>query len=974
MPPLNPIRPRYWRSLAEAAQTPAYLAAAAGEFSAPAPDQDDAVSRRSFLKLIGASAAVAGLSACTREPIRQIVPYIAQPENMIPGKPLHYATAMPFGGFGIGLVVESHEGHPTKIEGNPAHPASLGATSIFQQAALLDLYDPDRAQSIRNAGEVSTFPLFMAAVNETLGPLRQRGGAGLRILTQSITSPTLIAQMEQLLRQLPEARWHQYQPLSRDNSLEGARLAFGRPTETHYHFERAKVILSLDADFLTTHPNSVGYIRQFSQGRRPSGPGLAMNRLYVAEPTPSITGSVADQRLPASTAEIEAIAAALAGENGALPEKHRQWVQALMQDIRQNPGKSLVIAGETQGPSIHALAHRLNEKFGNVGQSIEYSDSAETHWINHRESLAELIDDMRADKVQYLFILGGNPVFDAPDDLEFGPAMERVKFCVHLSTEQNETSVACQWHVPESHFLESWGDVRAFDGTTSIIQPLIAPMYESKTAHELLYFIMTQQIRDDYDIVRDHWQPHRTGGDFEKWWRQTLHDGVMADSRLAPITAQPNSAGALGPPAISGDTLEICFRPDPTIWDGRFANNGWLEELPKPFSKLTWDNPALISPALAKKYQLENGDMVELTHDQRVLTAAVWVMPGQAENSITVHLGLGRSHTGRTGTGAGFNSYVVRTSETQWSGTGLKIAKTNSTYPLSFTQQSHNIHGRDIVRSGTVAEYAANPNVTNEHYEPYPPGDDTLYDPAEFKSVDYAWGMAINLNACVGCNACILACQSENNIAVVGKQQVAAGRDMQWIRVDQYFEGDPEEPRMHHQPVPCMQCENAPCELVCPVGATLHDHQGLNLQVYNRCVGTRYCSNNCPYKVRRFNFYRYSDYETPSLKDMRNPNVTVRWRGVMEKCSYCLQRISAARIASQLEGRSIRDGEVKTACQQVCPAQAITFGDINNPNSAVSKLKASPLNYTMLGELNTRPRTTYLARLRNPNPQLETQS
>jgi MoCo/4Fe-4S cofactor protein with predicted Tat translocation signal len=974
---------RYWRSLSEEARTKEVQESLGAEFAGPAPLWDDAVSRRSFLKMMGASLALSGLSACTREPIHPIVPYIKRPEQLVPGQPLHYATAMPFNGFATGLIVESHEGHPTKIEGNPTHPASLGATGIFQQAALLDLYDPDRSQTVINGGQTSTFPSFLAGLGDVLREQRTKGGAGLRILTQSITSPTLIAQLEELLRQFPEARWHQYQPLARDNTLEGARQAFGRPVETRCHFDRARVILSLDSDFLFAHPASLAYARQFADGRRPTSERMEMNRLYVVEATPSITGSVADHRLPASSVEIEDIAFALAKEIGvtvpssaiSLPEKHRQWVRAVAQDLRQNSGAGVIIVGESQPPSVHALAHLMNAHLGFVGPSLQYADSAETHWINHQKSLAQLVADLKTSAVECLIILGGNPVFDAPADFQFGNRLAQAKMTIHLSQEYNETSAHCQWHLPESHFLESWSDARSFDGAISIIQPLISPMYSTKTAHELLHFMTNQEWRGDYDIVRDYWRSQKIGADFEQAWRQALHDGWIAGSQLPPISISPSakipSAAGNARSEDHQEKLEICFSPDPTVWDGRFANNGWLQELPKPFSKITWDNPALISPALAQRLQLISGDMVELRAQERTLALPVWVTPGQAENVITVHLGSGRSQVGRVGKNAGFNGYILRYSQSLWSASGLEVIKTGKRYPLASTQHSHNVEGRDIIRTSTLEAFRSDADAAQKNHEPAPARDDTLYYPDEFKSQQDAWGMAIELNACIGCNACVLACQSENNIPVVGKEQVAAGRDMAWIRIDQYFDGGVDNPRVSHQPVPCMHCENAPCELVCPVGATLHDHQGLNLQVYNRCVGTRYCSNNCPYKVRRFNFFRYADYETPSLKPMRNPNVTVRWRGVMEKCTYCIQRISAARIAAELENRPIRDGEIKTACQQVCPTQAITFGNINDRRSAVAKLKASPLNYSMLGELNTRPRTTYLARLRNPNPQLE---
>ncbi len=972
--------PRYWRSLSELARGRNSADGAAAEFAEPFEPPAREFTRRDFLKIAGSAMALSGLSACTREPVHPIVPYVKRPEELIPGRPLHYATAMPFNGFATGLLVESHEGHPTKIEGNPNHPSSLGATGIFQQAALLDLYDPDRPRTVTEAGRTSNYPSFLAELENAMREQRARRGAGLRILTQGACSPTMAAQLDELRRQFPEARWHQFEPLARDNTLEGARLAFGKAVEARYHLDRARVVLSLDSDFLFAHPDCLALTRRFADGRRIAAQGGDANRLYVMEPTPSLTGSVADHRIPATSGEIEILARALAVELGVtaanpsrpLAAKVEKWLHALTEDLKQAQGACAVIAGEPQPPTIHALAHLINTKLGAVGKTVEYTRSAQAKWVNHRQSIQELRGDLEKGIVECLIIIGGNPVFDAPAELQWARWLERVKMSIHLHTDFNETSAQCQWHVPESHFLEAWGDARAFDGTASVIQPLIAPLYESKTAHEVLHAAIHSEVWSDYDIVRAHWRSQIQEPDFENAWRRILHDGVVEGSAFAPVSIQPNSSAAMDSAAIgSSEKVELLFRPDPTIWDGRFANNGWLQEAPKPFSKVTWDNPALISPALAQRLQLESGDIVELRLKDASLAAPVWITPGQAENSVTVHLGNGRTRVGSVGKNVGVNGYPLRSLANYWAGPGLEIVKTGRRATLASTQHMHNVEGRDIIRTSTLLQFRADHDATKKGREPEPAAADTLYNANEFKIRQDAWGMAIDLNACIGCNACALACQAENNIPVVGKEQVAAGRDMAWIRIDQYFEGPAENPRVHHQPVPCMHCENAPCELVCPVGATLHDHEGLNLQVYNRCVGTRYCSNNCPYKVRRFNFFRYSDFETPSLKSMRNPNVTVRWRGVMEKCTYCIQRISAARIAAEIENRPIRDGEIKTACQQVCPARAITFGNIDDSATEVSKWKGSPLNYAMLGELNTRPRTTYLARLRNPHPKLE---
>jgi molybdopterin-containing oxidoreductase family iron-sulfur binding subunit len=589
------------------------------------------------------------------------------------------------------------------------------------------------------------------------------------------------------------------------------------------------------------------------------------------------------------------------------------------------------------------------------------------------DSLRALVDDMKAEKVEFLVILGGNPAYTAPSDFEFSAAMEKVALRVHCSSHDDETAALCHWHIPESHSLEAWSDARAYDGTVTIIQPLIAPLHASKSFHEVLAALLGQES-SGHDIVRKYWESQQTGGDFETFWRKALHDGVVAGTTFAPRTvslasgewsrldAQPQ------PAAASAEVMEVIFRPDSSIWDGRFANNGWLQELPKQLTKLTWDNAALLSPATAERLSLSNMEVVELQYKERTVRASVWILPGQPDNTVTVHLGYGRTHAGRVGTGMGFNAYALRTSDSPWFGAGLTIKRTGERYPLACTQDHQSMEGRHLVRSGTLAHFKQHPHFVHEMAHD-PPPELTLYP--EVKYEGRAWGMTIDTSACIGCGACITACQSENNIPIVGKEQVIIGREMHWIRVDRYYSGELDNPEAHHQPVPCMQCENAPCEPVCPVGATVHNNEGLNDMVYNRCVGTRYCSNNCPYKVRRFNFLLYQDWDAPTLKMQRNPDVSIRSRGVMEKCTYCVQRINVARITAEKEDRAIRDGEIVTACQAACPAEAIVFGDLNDKESQVAKMKASPLNYGLLTELNTRPRTTYLARLKNPNPEIE---
>jgi molybdopterin-containing oxidoreductase family iron-sulfur binding subunit len=858
-------------------------------------------------------------------------------------------------------------------------------------------------------------------------------------------------------------------------------MAFGRDADAHYRLSEARVIVSLDADFLATDPAGLRYIREFADGRRvwmgrekqglqdsphgsnggfrgtseggaghPAGEegagaaaagsmaGQGMNRLYVVESTFTMTGAKADHRLAVRHGEVERIARSLAAAVGVIGPQGASLSEAVRAtghiasfaaDLKKHPGRSAVIAGEPQPPIVHALAHAINLALGNAGKTVFFTDSVEAAPIRQGESLARLVSDMNSGQVEMLLIVGGNPAYDAPADLDFAAAVERVGLRVHLSLYDGETSELCHWHVAEAHPLEAWSDARAFDGTVTILQPLIAPLYEGKSAHEFLAAFSQQPGRSGHDIVREHWMKSHGGTGFEGWWRKTLHDGLAEGSAFphhdlalrspaewleplsprtqpAPGTPQPGASqqrtpgpgtsplGAptpsLPPPSTSGpgssppapaervgrtslqgdgEDLDLAFRPDPSVHDGEWSNNGWLQELPKPLTRLTWDNAALLAPALAQRQGVENGDVVEITASGRRIEAPVWILPGQPDHTVTIHLGYGRKRAGRVGTGIGFNAYALRTSDSPWVLSGARLSKTGRRVKLASTQVHHSMEGRHLVRSASLEHHNAHPHWVHEVGGHEPDASMTMYPAYEYKG--NAWGMAIDLTACVGCNACVIACQAENNIPVVGKSQVALGREMHWIRVDRYFEGSPEDPRVHNQPVPCMHCEDAPCEVVCPVAATVHNHEGLNDMIYNRCVGTRYCANNCPYKVRRFNFLQYSDQKTASLKLLANPDVTVRTRGVMEKCTYCVQRINQARIEARKEDRPIRDGEIVTACQQACPAQAIVFGDVNDPQSRVSRMKASPLHYGLLTELNTRPRTTYLAEIRNTSATME---
>lgn len=981
--------PEYWRSIDQLAETDEFQSFMEKEFPQHIEEvKANPVSRRNFLKLMGASMALAGAVACTKQPTEKIVPYVERPEDIVPGVPLFYASAYLQGGVANGILVESHMGRPTKIEGNPEHPGSMGATDTFAQASILTMYDPDRSQSVIRRGRISTYDAFLNELNLALSDQTEKQGAGLRILTETVTSPTLGAQIQQVLAKYPQAQWHQYEPVTRDNVREGVQMAFGEAVNIRYHIEAADVILSLDSDFLTTGPGAVRYAREFSK-RRDAVDGLDnMNRLYVAESSPTLTGAQADHLLGRRAGDIEGIARMLAAGLGIAvsapsgDETASAWVAAVVADLQQHRGACLVVAGDQQPPEVHALAHAMNETLGNVGNTVTYTDPIEVQQINQTDSLKALVQDMNDGNVDLLVTVNSNPVYTAPADLDFTQAFDKVKMRVHLGLYRDETADLSHWHIPQSHTLEAWGDARAYDGTITVVQPLIAPLYRSKSDIEFIAALAGSPNKKGYDQVRENWESLAVNGTqaFEPFWQTCVHDGFIPDSASPARTVQlQDVAAAVGSGSSSGDGMELIFAADPTIWDGRFANNGWLQELPKPLTKLTWDNAAVIGPSTAQQLDVENTDVVELTYQGRSVQAPVWILPGHPENAVTVHLGYGRTRAGQNGTGIGFNAYALRDSAASWFGSGLQVSKTGDEFSIYSTQDHHDMglkgmgslsRDRNLIRVADIEAYKGDTHIIEEMWEEPDPERD-LYPPDHDYDGPNAWGMVIDLSKCNGCNTCTIACQAENNISVVGKEEVGNGREMHWIRIDRYYRGDLDTPETFHQPVPCMQCENAPCELVCPVGATVHSKEGLNDMVYNRCVGTRYCSNNCPYKVRRFNFYHYADFETPSIQLGRNPDVTVRSRGVMEKCTYCTQRISAARITAKKEDRNIADGEIQTACQQACPSQAITFGNIKDQNSQVSKLRGTSLNYGLLTDLNTKPRTTYLGRIRNPNPALE---
>ncbi|HTQ58734.1 MAG TPA: TAT-variant-translocated molybdopterin oxidoreductase [Candidatus Solibacter sp.] len=993
---------QYWRTLEELADYPHFEELLHREFPRQASEWDETVDRRDFLKLAAASLALAGMTGCERGPAQLLVPYVKQPDGMTPGRPLYYSTAMPFGADAIGLLVTSHEGRPTHVAGNPDHPSSLGGTDVIAQASVLNLYDPDRAETVTNLGEIRTWEQFQLAAQLLAQAAKSQKGKSFRILSGTVISPSLAAQIETVLKQIPGAKWHQWEPAGSDSAREGSKLAFGRYVNTVYRPEKADVIVSLDSDFLATGPGHIGYMNAFYRRRKLTVPNDTMNRLYVVEPTPSVTGATADHRLPLRASEVEQFARGLAalvglGGSGALGPTAQKWLDAVASDLQKHHGSSLVVAGEFQPPAVHALAHAINGALGNVGTTLYYTEPVEANPVNQLESFTELCADMDSGEVETLVMFGSNPVYDAPHNFDFTTKLKKVATSVLVSSHFDETAEYCQWHIAESHFLETWGDARAFDGTASVIQPLIAPLYHSHSAFEVLSAFTDNPNQSAYDAVRARVNSLAGSADPEQFWRKTLNDGVIANSAFAPISIPLKFTPSSLPPAkaTTPGQLEFIFRPDANTYDGRYANNGWLQELARPVTKLTWDNAALVGPKTAEKLELthkvaarggEHGqiisNVIDISISNSKVTGAAWILPGQAEDVVVLPLGYGRKQAGFTGTNKGFSAYEVRVSDALWSTSAgpESIKKTSGEYPLACTQYHFNIEGRKILSTGTLEEYRKNPNFAHIGDE-QPPKSMSLYQ--EFAYPGYAWGMAIDLNSCNGCNACVIACQSENNIPVVGKDQVMRGREMHWIRIDRYYAAksptnDPstdqddvlENPDTFFQPVPCQQCENAPCEQVCPVGATVHSAEGLNDMVYNRCVGTRYCSNNCPYKVRRFNFLRFQDWETPSLKLIRNPEVTVRSRGVMEKCTYCVQRINNARIYAEEQNRPVNDGEIVTACESACPAHAIVFGNANDPKSRVAILKAQTRSYALLGELNSRPRTTYLAAVRNPNPEL----
>ncbi len=962
---------RHWRTLAELADDSAFLARAAEEFPHLAEALAAPVSRRRALQLMAASMALGGLSGCGSPgtPFDKMTVAPVQAPGIIAALPNYYATASVFDGYGAGVIVKHLMGRPIKVEGNPLHPASLGATDVHGQAMLLDFYDPARAVPLFHQGEPIDRQQLEWALTHERSHLKKTRGAGFRILTGSFTSPTMAAQIATLLHLYPEATWHPWDAIPRDAVRKGAVLAYGREVEIVPHPAEADVILALESDLLHSAPGHVRLAREFVSRRNPTQT-RSMNRVYSVEATPGLMGAVADNHLVAGPAEMHRIVLGLAAGimNNQPPSGAPDWLPAVIADLKQAGGRALILAGPDLPAEAHALVHAMNETLGRRGTTFDVIEPVLLGSRDAMGSLRELTEAMHAGRVDNLLIVGVNPVFTAPPTLGFREGLSRVRFTLTTTQQPDETSAASAWFVPEAHSFETWTDARAYDGTATIMQPQALPLWNAISAHETLDLFATPFTRSPLALVRATWKQQLPD---EPHWRQAMADGVVPGSAAAKADVKLlSNAANVRPPAPPPYKLHVLFRPDPNLWDGRYANNPWLQELPRPLSKLTWDNPLLISPELARglnfagskathSFAEQHHNVMQLTVGAARVTAAAWIMPGQAPDCIVALLGYGRRIVGEVGGATGFDYYPLRGQ------VGEPVVKTlDEHYPLATTDH-HNPLDRpaeDIVLHGTLSKYHEYPFFLHQGE-----GTKTLYSNHRPTPTELAWGMSVDLNRCVGCNACVLACVAENNVPMVGKNEVLVAREMFWLRIDRYYAGTAENPDTYFQPMLCQHCEEAPCEVVCPVEATLHNDEGVNLMIYNRCIGTRFCSNNCPYKVRRFNFRPFAKYE-PRMDVSRNPDLTVRARGVMEKCTFCIQRIAAARIDADKENRPIRDGEVVVACQAACPTQAFVFGNMNDPEAAVSKRKQSPLNYVLLPETSSHPRLTYEALISNPNP------
>lgn len=1010
----------YWRGVEDFEDSPEFLRWVQNEFpDESTPELLSPVNRRSFMTLMGASMALAGMTGCFRRPEEYILPYSKAPEDVLPGIPNYYASTFVQSGYALGALVESHEGRPTKIEGLPEHPASLGSTTAYMQAHLLDLYDPDRATAYKKDGQTIDLNGFVTEVRALATDLKGKQGAGLRFLTEANVSPTMSGLKRRLSEIYPQAVWHTYEAVSDENLLLGGKLAFGEASRPNFKLDKAKVIVALDSDFLGNESETVLMARNWAAGRKVDDEGAVLNRLYAVEGRFTLTGATADHRLRLNSSQVDGFVRALAAKLSAagveMPAELKEAVsgsagasfgaagdkmmEALVKELTANRGASALVVGRNQGAHVHALANALNTALGNAGATVDFVKAAEDI-AGSTASLVELVGAMKAGSVDTLMILGGNPAYTAPADLGFADALKGVAHSIRLGLHEDETTELCKLTGPRSHFLESWGDALSLNGTASLVQPLIEPLYNSLSDLEAVSLFMDVPSNRGYDLVRAHWQGELASPNFERQWRKMLHDGLVGSAAFQPMAANvqgPAVAEALkarpAGEAATAQAMELVFNPCPKLFDGRFANNGWMQETPDPMTKLTWDNAAVMSFATAKALGVKNESMVKVDYKGRSVTLPVWILPGQADFTIVVNLGYGRTKAGRVGNGVGVNVNTLRDSSAPNFDGGATVSKVDGQYRLASTQ----LHGRlewypvgeavepamkegaeakksqmrPVIQQASVEEFRANPKFAVEEME-HMPALESIFTEHEYTGQQ--WGMTVDMTTCTGCNACVVACTAENNVPVVGKTRVLNGREMHWIRLDRYFTGSEEGGTLEavQQPMLCQHCENAPCEPVCPVAATVHSVDGgTNDMVYNRCIGTRYCANNCPYKVRRFNYFNYHESFPEVQKMVHNPEVTVRMRGVMEKCTFCIQRINRARRDMKLSNQPmIPDGTITPACAQACPVQAITFGDIRDESSRVAANKKLERNYKVLEELNVKPRTSYLARIRNPNPEL----
>ncbi|MGJ0394248.1 MAG: 4Fe-4S dicluster domain-containing protein [Methylocystis sp.] len=924
--------------------------------------------RRDALKLL-AMGATAALGACG-PPEEEIVPYVEMPEGLTPGVPMQFTTALPLSGYARGVLVTSYEGRPTRIEGNPRHPASLGACDIFAQAEIMTLYNPDRAKAVLNEGNLSSWEDFEKALLSQMQIERGRRGSKLTILTGRVTSPTMVRQIQALLKSFPGAQWRRYEPIHDDAEISGATMAFGRPLLPIPRLDQAAVVVSLDADPLGPGPYQLAYAYAFAQKRLARKGVIQFGRLYAVESCLSLTGANSDERLALPPHLIRGFIVDIANRLGAkLPQEAlgddaSRFAAAVVEDLKANPGHGVILVGRGQPAEMHALCHWINRA---LKAPVDYFPPVDPVASTHVDSLRGLVEDIDNGRVESLFIIGCNPAYAAPGELAVDDAIAKVPFSAYHGLYDDETAARCKWRLPLSHTLESWSDLRALDGAVSVVQPLIRPLYDTRTAHQLLALMGGMLSASSYQLVRETSQA-RAPRDFETHWRQWLHDGIIQGSANAPL-APPNVTLPNIDPLQAPRGPSLTFAPDPSIWDGSYANNAWLQECPKPTTKEVWGNSIHISPSDAAANDLEEGDIVTLRRGEHSLEAPVNIVQGQAAGVLGATLGYGRRRAGAIGEGLGFDAYKLMPIGTPWAAHNVALSRTGARSTILRTQRSFHLapERKEIYPTVTLQGFTeGNIDISERRSLP------TLLPEWEYDS--YKWAMSIDNTLCIGCNACLVACRSENNVPVVGPIEVSMGREMHWLRVDVYYRDEPTP--LGFQPVPCMHCEKAPCEPVCPVEASVHDSEGLNVQVYNRCIGTRFCQSNCPYKVRRFNFFGYAtddvyaNLHAQSFDAQFNPDVTVRSRGVMEKCTYCLQRISRARRTAEKENRRIAEGEIVTACQAACPTRAIIFGDLSNADGKVSQLRNEPQHYEMLGHLGTRPRTTYLAAIENPNPAL----